>query len=96
LLFVITHRTSRGLDQKQSYQGGLNKTQIKQGPQGNNPPQVEKAGYRERKGLTNAQAHTQERGKNPQFRETRSLSVQRPRTYIHPRRPIKLLGPLSA
>ena len=32
-----------------------------------------------------------ERGKNPQFRE-KLLTAQRPRTYTHPTRPIKLLG----
>jgi hypothetical protein len=35
----------------------------------------------------------QERGKNPQFREKKLLTAQRPRTYTHPARPIKLLGP---
>ena len=35
----------------------------------------------------------EERGKNPQFREKKLLKAQRPRTYTHPTRPIKLLGP---
>ena len=38
----------------------------------------------------------QERGKNPQFREKKLLTAQRPRTYTHPTRPIKLLGPPHA
>ena len=33
-----------------------------------------------------------ERGNNPQFREKKLLTAQRPRTYTHPTRPIKLLG----
>jgi hypothetical protein len=52
------------------------------------PPQVEKAGFREQKGLTSAHAlmsahaRTQERykNKNPQFREEKSLTALRPRT----------------
>ena len=38
----------------------------------------------------------EERGKNPQFREKKLLTAQRPRTYTHPARPIKLLGPPHA
>jgi hypothetical protein len=38
----------------------------------------------------------QERGKNPQYREKKLLTAQRPRTYTHPTRPIKLLGPPRA
>ena len=44
-------------------------------------------------GQMSAQAHAQEQGKNPQFRERMSLAAQRPRTYTHPTRPIKLLSP---
>ena len=35
----------------------------------------------------------EERSKIPQFREKKLLTAQRPRTYTHPTRPIKLLGP---
>ena len=38
----------------------------------------------------------EERGKNPQFREKKLLTAQRPRTYAHLARPIKLLGPPHA
>ena len=34
----------------------------------------------------------EERGKNPQFREKKLPTAQRPRTYTHPTRPLKLLG----
>ena len=35
----------------------------------------------------------EERGKNPQLREKKLLTAQRPRTYTHPTWPIQLLGP---
>ena len=35
----------------------------------------------------------EKRGKNPQFRERKLLTAQCLRTYPHPTRPIKLLGP---
>ena len=38
----------------------------------------------------------EELGKNPQFREIKLITAQRPRTYTHPTRPIKLLGPPHA
>ena len=38
----------------------------------------------------------EERGKNPQSREKKLLTAQRPRTYTHPTRPIKLLRPPHA
>ena len=38
----------------------------------------------------------EERGNNPQFKDKKLLTAQRPRTYAHPTRPIKLLGPPHA
>ena len=38
----------------------------------------------------------EERGKKLQFREKKLLTAQRPRTYTHPTRPIKLLRPAHA